>query len=105
MPTLPDNPTLRDLQTYIKEIEKKRGFSDESLTEKCLLLGEEVGELFKAIRKLSGIKTDPNSASNNVSDELADVLSFIVAIANRLEIDLALAFSQKETLNNKRTWL
>jgi len=30
---------------------KERGFENETVLEQCLLLGEEVGELFKAVRK------------------------------------------------------
>jgi NTP pyrophosphatase (non-canonical NTP hydrolase) len=104
MPTLLTNPTIRELQDYIAEIERERGFVDQSAIQKCLLLGEEMGELFKAVRKCSGIKVDPMSPENTVREELADVLSFILAIANRFEIDLAAAFLEKEQKNSLRTW-
>ncbi len=32
-------------------MEDKRGFTKQGVLQKCLMLGEEVGELFKAIRK------------------------------------------------------
>lgn len=51
MPILKENPTLNDFQIYVTELEKERGFSQEPVLQKCLLLGEEIGELFKAIRK------------------------------------------------------
>lgn len=44
-------PTLRDFQNYAREMVKERGFENETVLEQCLLLGEEVGELFKAVRK------------------------------------------------------
>jgi hypothetical protein len=44
-----NNPTLGDLQAYIRDIEVRRGFADESVLQKCLLMGEEVGELYKAV--------------------------------------------------------
>jgi NTP pyrophosphatase (non-canonical NTP hydrolase) len=42
---------LDDLQRYVAEMEEERGFSHVDVVQQCLLLGEEVGELFKAIRK------------------------------------------------------
>jgi NTP pyrophosphatase (non-canonical NTP hydrolase) len=51
MPTLPPHPTLADLQTYVREVEVERGFDEQTVFHKCLLLGEEMGELFKAIGK------------------------------------------------------
>lgn len=51
MPTLPPKPTIKDFQKYVQELEAERGFQEQSTVQKCLLLGEEVGELFKAVRK------------------------------------------------------
>jgi len=66
-------------------------------------LGEEVGELFKAVRTREGIKTDvPGS---QVAGELADVLIYLCTIANRYEIDLETALRDKEALNDKRNWV
>lgn len=53
--------TLRDIQDYVLEMEKERGFSDNSVIEECLMLGEEVGELFKSIRKNQNLTIDQNS--------------------------------------------
>ena len=68
------------------------------------MLGEEVGELFKAIRKSEGIKIDHNSKFSSIEDELADVLIFVLSIANRHDIDLEKAFRSKEEVNKKRVW-
>jgi NTP pyrophosphatase (non-canonical NTP hydrolase) len=46
-----------------------------------------------------------DSTVSEVSDELADVLIFIVAIANRYSIDLESAFRSKEEKNKRRTWV
>jgi hypothetical protein len=40
-----------DLQRYAAEMEEERGFAHRDVVSQCLLLGEEVGELFKAVRK------------------------------------------------------
>lgn len=104
MPALPSNPTIRNLQDYVAEVERERGFADESAIQKCLLLGEEIGELFKAVRKRAGIKVDPTSSVNMVGEEIADILSFVLAIANRFQIDVASAFIEKEQKNRGRVW-
>lgn len=104
MPTLPDQPTLEAFQHYVNELEHERGFADQSELDKCLMLGEEVGELFKAIRKQQGLKMDPNSKVGQIDEELADVFIFLCSIANRFEIDLEAAFRNKERRNKERTW-
>jgi NTP pyrophosphatase (non-canonical NTP hydrolase) len=104
MTNLKNNPTLKDYQDYILEMEKERGFADEGVREKCILLGEEVGELFKSIRKSTGIKTEKGKEVSPVSEELADVLIYICEIANRCGVDLEEAFRLKEAKNSKRVW-
>ena len=104
MPILKLNPTLADFQSYVVALEEERGFSDQNVKEKCLMLGEEVGELFKAIRKQEGIKIDMNSKFGSIEEELADILIFLCAIANRYDIDLEIAFRNKEKINHQRVW-
>lgn len=104
MPTLTTNPTLTDFQKYVQELEDERGFADQDIIQKCLMLGEEVGELFKSVRKHTQIKTDPNSSIGEAGEELADIFIFMCAIANRLNIDLEQAFRDKEAKNETRTW-
>ncbi len=69
------------------------------------MLREEVGELFKAVRKKAGIGVDPNSKMESISYEIADILIFLCAIANRCDVDMEKAFREKEGINNKRSWL
>ena len=97
-------PTLADLQRYVTELEEERGFSDQSARDKCLLLGEELGELFRAVRRAEGLKVDPASRAADVADELADCLIYLCAIANRYSIDLEVAFRAREAKNRERTW-
>lgn len=105
MPTLKNNPALRDFQKYVVELEQERGFSDQSPVEKCLLLGEEVGELFKAVRKYgTALRTDSNSRIGTIEEELADILIYVCTIANKYDIDLEAAFREKEEYNKKRVW-
>jgi len=104
MPKLKPNPTLKDFQEYVRELERERGFSGEDALQKCLLLGEEVGELFKAVRKQEKIKIDTSSKFGEIGEELADLIIYVCAIANRYKIDLEGAFRLKEGINKKRIW-
>lgn len=98
------DPTLRDFQEYVKKLEDERGFTQQNAIEKCLLLGEETGELFKAVRKTVKLKTDVNANIGSIDEELADIMIYLCAIANRFNIDLELAFRKKEEQNKKRIW-
>lgn len=104
MPVLTKNPNLRDFQRYVEELEKERGFSEQPVIQKCLLLGEEVGELFKAVRKQQKIALDQASKVGTVPEELADIFIYLCSIANRYGIDLEQAFRDKEEENHKRVW-
>ncbi len=101
---LKENPKLNDFQQYVKLMEIERGFSHQNTLQKALMLGEELGELFKAIRKEENIKIDNNSKIFAIDEELADIFIFVCAIANRYDIDLEKAFRNKEEINKKRTW-
>ncbi len=101
------NSTLPDIQTYIKEVLKLRGFSNQTVKDKLLLLAEEVGELAKAVRKnLLGASIDPNRLSNydSVESEIADVFIVLVSVANALDIDVFKSLKEKEKININRKW-
>lgn len=102
MPDLPADATLADLQRYVAEMELERGFADQSTIEKCLLLGEEVGELFKAVRTDVGLAVD--DPGEEIAGELADVVIYLCSIANRCDVDLDAAFRAKEAINATRRW-
>jgi len=102
---LNQNPSLKDFQNYVHELEIERGFLDQNVIQKCLLLGEEIGELFKAVRKMESIGIDKqNSKLTTVEEELADIIIYICSIANRYNVNLEKAFRDKEEINKKRIW-
>ncbi|MEX0918141.1 MAG: MazG nucleotide pyrophosphohydrolase domain-containing protein [Candidatus Paceibacterota bacterium] len=103
MATLKDNPVLGDFQRYVLEIEKERGLSSD-IFHYALMLGEETGELFKAIRKDENQQIASDSKVGKVNEELVDVFIFICAIANKYGIDLEQAFRDKEAVNEGREW-
>lgn len=104
MPFLKEKPCLNDFQQYVRELEVERGFADQNVLQKCLMLGEEVGELFKAVRKQEKIAIDVKSKIGMVSEELVDILIYMFAIANRYDICLEDAFRAKEEVNKNRQW-
>ena len=101
---LNSNPDLRAIQEYVNQLEIERGFTGNSIQQECLLLGEEVGELFKAVRKQQKMLIDSKSKVAEVEEELADILIYICAIANRLNVNLEQALRDKEEINKKRNW-
>lgn len=102
---LKPDPTLNDFQEYVRKLEDERGFTKQNAIEKCLLLGEEMGELFKAVRKTMKLKTDVNANIGSVDEEIADMMIYLCSIANRFNIDIEQAFRKKEEHNKKRTWM
>jgi len=96
--------TLVEIQKRVSKLEDLKGFSDHTLIQISLLIGEEVGELFKAIRDVEHLKIDSASRVNSVSEELSDILILLCSVANRIGIDLEKAFLDKEKVNIEREW-
>lgn len=106
MAELKQNPTLRDIQAYIKECEIERGFINQTPAEAMLILLGELGEVAAAMRKHEGLSVDLNSKPDDVELELGgDVLFCLGKLANRYNIDLEEAFRKKEEINKTRVWI
>lgn len=111
---LPDQASMAEYQRYIHALESMHGWLDVDLVHNCFLMGEEVGELFKAIRKYNryydeGLPDDSKPAANDtrktdVAEEIVDVFNYLLALANRMDIDLESAFRAKNAHNQTRTW-
>lgn len=105
MSNLPTHPSLPELQTYMHEICQERGWTRDSYAEKFLLFTEEVGELAKAIRKTQGLYQEKARQKHlELEEEFADVLSYLLDLANYFQVDLESAFREKEQVNAARTW-
>lgn len=102
--TLKKNPTLRDFQNYVAAMLTERGFEKESIPEAFMLLLEECGELAKAARKRTYIKSDKNSEQFHLELEAADVLIMLLSICHHCGVDLEKAFRKKEEMNKQRSW-
>jgi NTP pyrophosphatase (non-canonical NTP hydrolase) len=97
--------SLAQVQDYVARMEAERGLAGQDLPSQCLKLGEEVGELYRAVRELGGQPRDPCGRVADVGDEAVDTLILVVSIANRCGIDLEDAFRAKEARNHTRAWL
>ncbi len=105
MAHLKDSPTLPDLQRYMAEVCQERGWTKDSPAEKFLLFVEEVGELAKAMRKSAGLYEErARQRDMSLEEEFADVLSYLLDLANVFQVDLEKAFRAKEEVNQSRTW-
>ena len=99
--------SINDVQEYIKKVITLRGFTNQSIQDKMLLLLEETGELAKAIRKtLPEASIDYNKIENytNIEEEIADVFIVLTSICNELNINLYDAIINKEKNNVEREW-
>ena len=112
---LPAGAPLAEYQRYIHELEALHGWLENDLVHNCFLMGEEMGELFKAVRRQLRYYDEDSAAAEHpaaevaarkahVAEELVDVLNYLLAIANRLDIDLEAAFKAKNALNQQRSW-
>jgi len=97
--------TIKELQRYITLKIKERGFEDETLHERLLLLAEEVGELINASRKVSGMNVDHNrEIKNEMGEEIADVLNMIFAVGIKAGVNIEEEFFEKEKKIDKRNY-
>jgi NTP pyrophosphatase (non-canonical NTP hydrolase) len=97
--------SLPGIQDYVAKMETERGLDKQDLPSQCLKLGEEVGELYRAVRKLQGHPQDPEGRIADVGDEAVDALILLMSIVNRCGIDLESAFRAKEARNESRIWI
>jgi NTP pyrophosphatase (non-canonical NTP hydrolase) len=105
MAELSEHPTLGDLQHYLAAICEERGWTKDSPAEKFVLFIEEVGELAKAMRNAAGLYTEHAKQRDiALEEEFADVLSYLLDLANCYQGDLEAAFRAKDQINQTRTW-
>lgn len=111
LPPIPESATVSQWQTYVAQVVKARGWDSASDLEIFLLFSEEVGELAKALRRHRDLFRQADSSTlidqtkKEVALEMADVASYLLDLAARLEIDLEAAMVEKERLNRHREWL
>lgn len=104
-PAFPKQPTVEQLQQYIKDVVAYRGFDKDNVSDNFIMLCEEVGELAKAIRTYNGVKLATDSNLVNLEHEIADVFWMLACVSNQLEVDIASAVRNKEEVNKRRLWV
>jgi NTP pyrophosphatase (non-canonical NTP hydrolase) len=95
-------PNLRAFQRYYKRVAAERGYERESAQNCLLLMVEEVGELAHAIRSREKLARHGGRKGVDEARELADVMIYVVHMANLLGLDIASAVKDKEMLNIKK---
>jgi len=101
---LPESDSLNELQQYIWQMNIDRGFSTDNASKKMVMLVEEIGELAKAIRKITGLKFTDTTKRTELKEELADVQIVLLGLSSLLDVNMFEALIEKETKNAKRDW-
>lgn len=97
--------TIKHLQDYVAAKIEERGFADETLHERLLLLTEEVGEVVKACRKVSNMNMDQAKESKyNIGEEIVDVINLVFAVAIERGLDMEAEYRKKEAEIDQRTY-
>ena len=106
--------TLSALQQHIHDLCAARGWHDNTNEQRFLLFIEEVGELAKAMRRASRLQIEQNNPDKpvwtdeaikaNLNEEFADVLNYVLDLANYFGIDLEQAYRDKVAVIAARKW-
>ena len=101
----PQTISLTELQKHLDQTCKEMGWDKNSVTEVFLLFTAEVGELAKAVRKETGFKDEKKPDNHdNLREEFADVLNYLMELANRFDVNLAEVYFEKHKINQTRQW-
>ena len=86
--------TLKDLQTEVDEWVQKVGGGYWSAHANLARISEEVGELARLVNHLYGPKPKkPTEATQELGEEMADILFAVICLANSEQIDLEASFA------------
>lgn len=103
-PDLPNGPRrLRDYQAFHQWLDEAKQF-DPDLLLNFVLLQEEIGELARLVVRQSLARGDAPAALDEVGREMADVLAYLLKLANYLGVDLEAAYLEKMQTNVGRRW-
>ena len=98
------NATIAAFQRYVQAVMAERGFDDETVSQKFMLLLEEAGEFAKAAREKASLAQPADGSAEELGDAAADVFAILLDICNQLGLDLEAAFIAREHKNQTRTW-
>lgn len=95
---------LDNLQNKIGLQAIRLGFEKETTQELILMALEELGELAAVERRRSGLAA-ANQRISDFADELADLIIYLISIANNEKILLSRAILKKMAINEQRKWI
>lgn len=98
------NATLAAFQRYVQAVTDERGFNDETISQKFMLLLEEAGEFAQAAREKANLAQATDTGKEELDDAAADVFAILLDICNQLGLDLETAFIKREHKNQTRNW-
>ncbi|HHJ13432.1 MAG TPA: nucleotide pyrophosphohydrolase [Gammaproteobacteria bacterium] len=108
MDTLPDKPvqdSLEQLRLRLAEFARARDWepfhSPKNLSMALIAEAAELIELFQWLSEAESLNPDPERRAA-IRLELADILIYLVRVADRLDVDLIAAARDKIALNEKR---
>jgi NTP pyrophosphatase (non-canonical NTP hydrolase) len=97
-----DDITLRALQAEVDGWIKTVGVRYFNELTNTAVLMEEVGELARVMARRYGEQSFKLGESDNLAEEMADVLFVLVCLANQTGVDLTTAFREKMTKKTAR---
>jgi NTP pyrophosphatase (non-canonical NTP hydrolase) len=103
-PEEPQDTSLAAYQRYVAQVMAGRGFDEETVSQKFMLLLEEAGEFAQAARKNANLAQAADTTVETLNDAAADVLAILLDVCNKVDVDLEQAFINREHKNQSRTW-
>lgn len=98
-----DNITLKALKKLVYEFREKRDWTGEDPKDMALSLVLEAAELLEHFQFKTGEEVEAEAKLRGaICDELADVLWWVMAMADRLGIDMAQAVERKKAKNEEK---
>jgi len=98
--------TINQAQVVVDEWIKKVGVRYFNELTNTVLLMEEVGELARIVARRYGEQSEkPTEKSQDLGDEIADILFVLICLANQTGVDLNKAFEkniEKKTLRDSQ---
>ena len=98
------NASLAAYQQYVRQVMQERGFDEETVSQKFMLLLEEAGEFAQAAREKANLAQSADVQTEDINDAAADVFTILLDICNQLGLNLEQAFIKREHKNETRTW-
>jgi len=98
--------TIHEIQENARELCQQQGWADHNPSQRFRYLISEVGELAQELTRLEWIpaNTVTTAIKRDIGHEIYDIVWNVCELANQLEIDLDIAFAEKQAINRDRHW-